>query len=167
MKIDRIGHAAFTCRDLEKTVAFYRDVLGLKEKFRISYREWLEHRRAQARRAGLETDREAEERYAPRGDSTWIAYMEVAPGMFIELFDSDGATQSEVAMGDKLNYSHLSLETDDIFALYDALISRGVQPESEPKMGLEHTWQMWAKDPDGNRIEFMQYTTRSWQITGH
>ena len=42
----------------------------------------------------------------------------------------------------------------------------GAPIDTPPKMGLEHTYQMWSHDPDGNKIEFMQYTPESWQLVG-
>ena len=42
----------------------------------------------------------------------------------------------------------------------------GAPIDSEPAMGMEHTWQMWSHDPDGNKIEFMQYTDKSYQVVG-
>ena len=43
----------------------------------------------------------------------------------------------------------------------------GINIDIEPKIGNSHTWQMWIHDPDGNRIEMMQYTDESFQITGN
>ena len=31
---------------------------------------------------------------------------------------------------------------------------------------MDNTWQMWSHDPDGNKIEFMQYTEKSFQLVG-
>lgn len=167
MKLKQIAHIAFTCKDLEASVAFYRDVLGCTNKFRIRYGEWLDHLIAEAKKAGKAPDPAQVARLTPIADKTWIAYMEMADGQFIELFDAGAATEFDVPDGTKLNYNHLSIETDDIHALYDRLTECGVKTDSEPKLGLEHTWQLWTQDPDGNRIEFMMYTTRSWQLTGH
>ena len=27
--------------------------------------------------------------------------------------------------------------------------------DREPKLGLDHNWQAWISDPDGNKIELM------------
>lgn len=43
MKIKEIGHLAFTCKDLEESIRFYRDKLGFTNKFSIYYGEMLEH----------------------------------------------------------------------------------------------------------------------------
>jgi hypothetical protein len=36
----------------------------------------------------------------------------------------------------------------------------------EPKMGADHCWQLWRKDPNGIDIEFQEYTKESLQKTG-
>ena len=36
----------------------------------------------------------------------------------------------------------------------------------EKKLGCDHTWQIWLKDPDGNAFEVHQYTPGSMQFTG-
>ena len=37
MNITQLGHLAFTCRDLNASLHFYRDLLGFREKFRLYY----------------------------------------------------------------------------------------------------------------------------------
>jgi lactoylglutathione lyase len=34
--------------------------------------------------------------------------------------------------------------------------SQGLTLDVEPKQGIDLNYQCWVKDPDGNRIEFMQ-----------
>jgi hypothetical protein len=45
----------------------------------------------------------------------------------------------------------------------EMLLKRGVKlgPIS---VGLDFSKQMWTEDPDGNKIELMEYTHRSWQL---
>jgi len=159
MKIKEIGHLAFTCADLDTSVAFYRDKLGFTNKFTISYGELLDS-------MGPSPDPETAARLGAIRDRIWISYFDIGNGQFVELFDKGGATIPCVPGSEHLNYSHLALLVEDIHAAHAELIEKGVPIDTPPKLGLEGTWQMWSHDPDGNKIEFMQYTAASWQLTG-
>lgn len=167
MKLVEIGHLAFICKDLEKSIAYYRDGLGMKHKFNITFGEWLDHILATAKANGTEPDPEQVKILSARRDEIWIAYFDLGNGQFFELFDPQGAEISRVPQNGELNYNHVSIVLDDIHEAYKELLARGVPIDSAPALGLETTWQMWSHDPDGNRIEFMQYTPTSWQLTGH
>jgi catechol 2,3-dioxygenase-like lactoylglutathione lyase family enzyme len=60
---------------------------------------------------------------------------------------------------------HFALEVDDVGALRDTLISRGIAV-SEKQLGVDHTWMVTSHDPDGVLVEFHQYTSQSLQKTG-
>ena len=45
MQIKELGHLAFKCRDLKKSVAFYRDVLGFTPKFSLYYGDRVDYLR--------------------------------------------------------------------------------------------------------------------------
>lgn len=92
--------------------------------------------------------------------------MDLGTGSFIELFDREDATVPNPPSDEQFNYKHLALEVDDIHALKEELIRRGVEIDRGPTFGIEGTWQMWTHDPDGNQIEWMQYTETSMQLTG-
>jgi predicted enzyme related to lactoylglutathione lyase len=42
------------------------------------------------------------------------------------------------------------------------LRARGVEV-SDPVLEMDHSWQAWLSDPEGNRIELHSYTPASWQ----
>jgi catechol 2,3-dioxygenase-like lactoylglutathione lyase family enzyme len=86
-------------------------------------------------------------------------YLQVAPGQFIEIFKADPVAQIH-----SQRIHHVCLETDDLDALRDALVRRGVEVTPK-KLGCDQTWQCWCKDPDGTDVEFQQYTPRSSQFT--
>lgn len=163
MKIKEIGHLAFTCKDLEASIRFYRDQLGFTNKFSIYYDEMLAHIRKDNpdAKGGFVDFIEA------NLGKKWISYFDIGNGQFFELFDAGSATIPCVPGGEHLNYSHVSLVVEDIHAAHAELIEKGVPVDTPPQLGLEGTWQMWSHDPDGNKIEFMQYTKDSWQIIGH
>ena len=148
MKIKELGHLAFKCQDLKKSETFYSEVLGFKRQFALCYGD-----RADAP-ADIPADRE------------WIVYMKVTDGLFLELFDPEGAKELSVPEWDKFNYQHLALIVEDIHEARDELAKHGVPIDTEPELGIDNTWQMWSHDPDGNKIEFMQYTDKSYQVVG-
>lgn len=131
--ITGLTHVAIRVTDLERALAFYRDVLGLPEQFRLC------------------------------GDdgTPWLVYLKVADHQFIELFPGakgpheDGASAAPV---------HLYLQVDDIQKTYRELTARGLVPHRQPMLGADQSWQFWTSDPDGNPIEFHQFTPQSMQI---
>ena len=161
-----IGHLAFVCRDLEASVAFYREKLNFKHKFSLTYADQLDMNLKQAELNGEVPDPDMVARLSAKADRTWIAYLEFGGGQFVELFDGSGATIPAVPTWSHLNFNHVALLVDDIFAAEAALRAAEVPLDEAPKLGPDQTWQMWAHDLDGNRIEFMQYTDASWQLCG-
>jgi len=87
-------------------------------------------------------------------------YMKADNTTFIEVFAAGEVTPIEQQV-----LNHLCLETDDIVALQKALAARGLDP-GDVKMGVDHSYQFWMKDPHGMAIEFHQYTDTSAQFTG-
>lgn len=147
MKVKELGHLAFRCRDLKKTEEFYTEVLGFKRAFSLTYGE-------RADKTAFPPERE------------WIVYLKVSDRLYLELFDRENAADSPYPGWDSLNYQHLALIVDDIHAARDELSKLGAPIDVEPSLGIDNTWQMWSHDPDGNKIEFMQYTDKSYQIAG-
>jgi len=132
--IKGIGHAAYVVSDMEKSVEFYCDVLGFVKLFELPH---------------------------PADQAPWIVYLKVCDGQFLELFHN-GQHRNEV--GERtIGYSHLCLEVSDIHAIADRVKSKGLTLDVEPKQGLDKNYQCWVRDPDGNRIEFMQMHPESLQ----
>ncbi|HTK07935.1 MAG TPA: VOC family protein [Ktedonobacteraceae bacterium] len=124
--ITGLGHVAFRVTDLEKSLDFYCNKLGFREAFRL--------------------DREGE--FSP-----WIVYVQIAPNHFIELFP--GAKGENKPRG-PVGYNHFCLVVDDLAATLRELAERGLEITDGPKQGIDHNWQYWVTDPDGNPIELMQ-----------
>ena len=62
-----------------------------------------------------------------------------------------------------MTYSHFCLLVDDLAATLRDLAARGLEAPGSPIQGLDHNWQYWIKDPDGNAIELMQIMPASPQ----
>jgi lactoylglutathione lyase len=93
--------------------------------------------------------------------TTWIVYLQVNEDQFIELFPIDTATLD--AAPPMASYHHFSLQVDDIQTTVRELESRGVVIDRPISKGLDHNYQAWVVDPNGNRIELMQIMPDSLQ----
>jgi len=131
MIIKSIGHTGYRCKDMEKSLHFYCDVLGLKKVFDIK------------NSAG----------------EPWIEYLKVCDGQFIELFYTK-EDMLPFAL-EKLSYAHICLEVFDIHEAVEAIRKTGYPIDIEPKKGADNNWQAWVVDPDGNRVELMQIDPES------
>jgi lactoylglutathione lyase len=90
--------------------------------------------------------------------SLMLAYLHVGGDRFIELFP--GGTPPQPLTG---SFVHLCLISTDLHADVKMLEGHGVVIDVQPQMGLDHNWQAWFKDPDGNPIELMQLSEESPQ----
>ena len=86
-------------------------------------------------------------------------YLQVTDSQFLEVFYRAEPSSGAPGIG------HICLETDDIQAMRARLTVHGVET-TEPKLGADHSWQMWLHAPEGTAIEFHQYTPQSCQYTG-
>lgn len=136
IKINRIAHASFKVSDMDQAVKFYCDGLGFTDKFELK----------------------------DENGNPWIKYLEITPGQFVELFyDFDNCTKATHGY-DHVGYLHLSLEVADIKAVKADLEAKKIHLDSDIKFGPDKSYQLWTADPDGNQIEFMQYTADSLQL---
>lgn len=139
MEIKGIAHVSFKVSNMKKTLDFYCGVMKFKQKFELN-----------------DTD-----------GKPWIVYIEVAKKQYVELFYDYNNMKSENSfskMGEKIGYMHLSLEVTGINDLYDYLKTKDVKILTPVKLGSDNTYQFWIEDPDGNPIEFHEYTDKSFQI---
>ncbi|MFD0696204.1 VOC family protein [Paenibacillus sp. GCM10027628] len=132
--IKQIGHIALTVRDMEASLHFYCDILGFHKAFDIL------------------DDQE----------NPWIIYIKIGNGQFIELFY--GGENTPEPVNKPIGYNHLCLEVEDIHTVAEHLKAHGVTLDVEPTQGKDLNFQCWVKDPDGNRIEFMQMNPASPQM---
>lgn len=167
MKIKAISHLGFNCKDLEKSIAFYRDIMGCTEKFTLKYGDIVADVERECATKGKKEPLylKALRRFA---DKKWSVYLQWNEESFIELFYAMGASKRRVPGRKDLNYTHYSLEVEDIRAFRQEIIARGGAQylDTEITRGLEYTWQFWMHDPDGNKFEIMEYTPESYQVAG-
>jgi catechol 2,3-dioxygenase-like lactoylglutathione lyase family enzyme len=126
--IKRIGHTAFVVSNMEESCRFYSDVLGFKQIFELK---------------------------RPETGEPWIVYLKVMEEQFIELFyGGEKSIETDITT---IGYHHLCLEVEDIHTVANHLKESGITLDKEIKQGFDLNYQCWVSDPDGNRIEFMQY----------
>lgn len=90
-----------------------------------------------------------------------LIYLHIADDRFIEVFPNGPSPEERAA---KQSFMHMCLAVDDIHAFVEEIRGKGIAIDVEPKMGLDFNVQAWITDPDGNKIELMQYSAKSPQI---
>jgi len=132
--IKGIAHAAVAVKDMEESLRFYTLALGFQNAFQILH---------------------------PETEKPWIIYLGICPSRFLELFY--GGENGNPWEDTQIGFNHLCLEVDDIFAMVERVREAGYPIDAEPKLGSDHNWQAWIKDPNGVRIELMQIMPESPQ----
>jgi lactoylglutathione lyase len=124
----RILHTMLRVGDLERSLAFYTEVLGMKLLRRHEY---------------------------PDGKFTlaFVGYQDEAHGAVLELTYNWGVDGYEIGTG----YGHIAIEVDDAYKACERVKEHGgkVVREAGP---MKHgtTVLAFVEDPDGYRIEFIQ-----------
>jgi predicted enzyme related to lactoylglutathione lyase len=125
--IKGLAAAAIWSEDSKKLGAFYRDVLGLKQKFMEGEDP------AASEEAGYYT--------FDGGNGTWIGL----------------GTHSEVKGRASDPYRHMvGLSVDDVKAEHQRLKAKGVEFIEEPTDYGDGYWIATLKDPEGNLIQLFQ-----------
>lgn len=133
--ITGLGHLAIKVKDLEASLDFYRDRLGLREMDRLL-----------------------------RDDGTpWLVYLRITDRQFLELFP--GATTDRAPGTDANGVNHLCLTIDDLAVAATTMAASGINLTSPIKRGLDGNRGAWIEDPDGNRIELMEMNPGCLQYT--
>ncbi|GHT98092.1 hypothetical protein FACS1894142_3960 [Spirochaetia bacterium] len=136
--ITRLGHIAIRARDIEATARFYRDVLGMKEAFRMQ---------------------------DPTGQKLGSIHLYVAPSQYIEIFPN--GTEAFRPGKETIGHSHVCFEVDDAAAYLEEVRARGAPIDTELKRGYSKCIQFWTHDPDGNSMEFMELPPDCLQVAAN
>jgi lactoylglutathione lyase len=128
----RILHTMLRVGDLEKSIAFYSDVLGMKLLRRSDY---------------------------PEGKFTlaFVGYQDEAAAAVLELTYNWGVSSYDMGTA----YGHIAIEVEDAYKACGLVKQRGgkVVREAGP---MQHgtTVLAFIEDPDGYKIEFIQRKNR-------
>ena len=128
----RILHTMLRVGDLDRSLKFYTEVLGMRLLRRTDY---------------------------PDGKFTlaFVGYQEEKDGAVLELTFNWGVERYDLGTG----YGHVALEVDDAYAACDEIKRRGgtVTREAGP-MKHGSTVIAFVQDPDGYKIELIQKKMR-------
>jgi lactoylglutathione lyase len=131
--ITGLGHVAIKVRDIDRTLAFYTGVLGMREMMRINKDD----------------------------GSLWIVYLRITDTQFLEVFP--GAETERAPGWNTNGLNHICLTFNDLEAVVRELTAKGVKFIIQLKTGADRNKQAWIEDPDGNRLELMQMAPDSMQ----
>ena len=128
-----LSHVAVRTRDIQESLRYYTEVLGLPEAFRM---------------------------HAEDGSLATV-YVFLAPGQYLELF-ANGRREA-AAGPETIGFCHLCLMTRDIRRFYDLVREKGGPLDSEIRRGNSRCLMFWTHDPDGTQIEIMEMPPESLQ----
>lgn len=139
--IKAINHSGLVVADLERSLAFYRDVIGMRVTRTVD-------------RSGLPISQ------IVGYDATHIigAHMSSGSGPTLELiqylhpFTSEKVTSERNALG----ASHIAFEVNDIHSAYETLKANGAQIMNPPAELEPGRSGCYIQDPDGNWIELVE-----------
>ena len=141
-----VSHIAICVRDLDKSLAFYRDILGMRvtaDRIQDTTTGGLPHVYKHPRK----TRRQVRLRYG-EGDTTPSLTMTSHPGE-----EADG----EPIKLDQIGISHLSFSVPNVRALAEELTSKGVPPVGPLEARTDaqgNLGSFYVYDPDGILIQF-------------
>lgn len=128
----RMLHTMLRVGDLDKSIAFYCDILGMKLLRRKDY---------------------------PGGEFTlaFVGYGDEKDNTVIELTYNWGVSEYDLGKG----YGHIALGVDDIYGTCDRIKAQGGKVSREPgPMKHGSTVIAFVEDPNGYKIELIQLGTQ-------
>ncbi len=139
--ITGINHAGLIVQDLDKAIAFYRDVVSLEVKTR------------------MERTGEAPSKLLGYDDIHFKgAHMTPGDGPTLELIQyinpppSDRPTEERNVLG----ASHVAFTCEDMQGTFDLLMSRGAKELNPPQEVAPGQWRCYLQDPEGNWVELVE-----------
>ncbi len=152
MRATSVSHIAVCVKDLEKSLAFYRDILGMKVK--------MQSTQPMAGRAGAESA----EMYQATHDARTVANVwfegpngeEAAPFLVLTSHPGDNIGGDPIKL-DQIGISHISFSVDDVPSVAAELAGKGVPlagslADFTNAQGQVRT--IFVYDPDGILVQF-------------
>jgi len=135
------SHVTVRVADMERSLAFYRDGLGLRVIFDVRLDG-----------AGIEALTGAQ---GARGRMVGL----LVPGagsVSIELLGFEQPPSERAPLGRFTGYSNISLSVADLDAAHDACVARGLRPLQNP-ISVGGVRMFFLADPDGTPIELIEF----------
>jgi lactoylglutathione lyase len=144
-RITKNHHTGFTVRSLERSLAFYRDLLGMELVF-----QWNPQAPYIGELVGY-----------PSVDLHGAVLRIPGTDVFLELLEYRNIPEQTVDMSNgNIGNGHIAFHVDDLDALYAELTAAGVKsvsPPVSPTIGPNKGGRaVYMIDPDGFRVEFIQ-----------
>jgi catechol 2,3-dioxygenase-like lactoylglutathione lyase family enzyme len=144
-KLTKTHHAGFTVRSIDRSLEFYRDLLGMELVFR-----WNPDAPYIRELVGY-----------PTVDIHGAILRVPGTDMFLELLEYNNVTRQTVDMGNaNIGNGHIAFHVDELDPLYERLTKAGVKsvsPPVTPTIGPNKGGRaVYLIDPDGFRVELIQ-----------
>lgn len=124
----RILHTMLRVGDLDASIAFYVEVLGMRLLRKKDYEEG-------------------------RFTLAFVGYQEEAEGSVLELTHNWDTASYDLGTG----YGHIALEVEDVYAACERIRERGGKITREPGPMMHGTSILaFVEDPDGYKIELLE-----------
>jgi glyoxylase I family protein len=142
-KFNGLKHASFTVSDMARSIAFYRDVLGLEVVF------------DSAEAGEIFKGPELDNLTGCPGSELHIVFLKINEDMLELIQYTPKGKALEGNKASDTGGTHVCLDTENIQALYKKLSENGVKIHYPPQ-NLGGVDVMYFRDPDGIIIESMQ-----------
>jgi glyoxylase I family protein len=150
MKVTGIAHIAICVHDLEKSLHFYRDILGMKVHLHTT--------QSMAMRPGARSPATYDTPHVSRTVANVWCDDTAMTGPFLVLTSHPGEQLSGQPIKlDQIGISHLSFMVDDLERVVDELLARGVQIAGDLKDFCDAEGKMrtfFVYDPDHILVQF-------------
>lgn len=139
----RIRHVGLVVKDLEKSLEFYRDILGLTIFKRIEETGEYIDKLVGIKKVKVE----------------WIK-LNLPDGGLIELLQyhshPDKAKKPKIIPSNRVGFGHVALTVTDLDNLHKILVKNGYKCNSKPLYSPANTKILYCHDPDGIIVELIQ-----------
>ena len=147
MKLEWMNHTGFVVRDMDRSLAFYRDLLGLKEERNVTLEGELISQLVGYPDARLHIV------YLGTGDMRHAVELI----QYLNPTGEGGSPPERNAVGT----AHLGMIVDDLDSFYSELSAKGMKFVNPPfvRPDAEYPWARKAcylQDPDGNWLELIE-----------
>lgn len=132
--ISSLGHIGIKVKDIDKSIAFYTEMMGFPEMFRLH-----------------------------RDDGrVRLVYLRITDDQYLEIFPE--AVQDRAPEPETNGINHFCLIVENIEEVVRQLSGKGITLYHPLKTGADNNRQAWIQDPDGNRVELMEMAPNALQF---
>jgi len=142
--ITKMVHASFTVSDMDRSIKFYTDIMGMKLEFDMGASVGGPVCEAVTGCPGVEIR---------------TAFLRIDGGILELVQYSPAGKALEGNKPSDTGSAHVCFKTDNIQEFHQKLLKKGLTVVSEPQQVDEATWIMYFRDPDGIYLEAAQGPT--------